>query len=42
MCEAGIESTVVSFMGSGEGCVLRLGAVSVAEMEDSFGGEVVA
>ena len=37
VCEAGIESTVVSFMGSGEGCVLRLGAVSVAEMEEVLG-----
>ena len=33
VCETGIESTVVSLMGMGEACVLRLGAVSVAEME---------
>ena len=40
-CKAGIESTVVSFMGEGKskdkGCVLRLGAISVSEMEAVLG-----
>ena len=37
VCEAGIESTVVSFMGMGEGCVLRLGVVSIEAMEGVLG-----
>ncbi len=49
VCETGIESTVVSFMsmgedkseGESEGCVLRLGAVSVAEMEGVLGEKLL-
>ena len=37
VCEAGIESTVVSFMGSGRGCVLRLEAcLGLAEVGRKF------
>ena len=40
-CEAGIESTVVSWLDGGRGCVLRLGAVSVGDLEEVLGEELL-